>query len=378
MLRQGKGISMRGLAKEADIEYSQLSKIERGVINTTISTVYTLAQALDNYKFNLLKNKQTFISQMKNCEPNVRTIDEGAIDEKSGMNFSEYIAILSGDTTLLEKSKMEKKIAVLESLKVAHHKEVIRSKFHLESMQADKESTLNTIKKLTIDETAYKSQLQFDKEGAKANPVLLNDVSSVDPEVIGKYLIQLSATWKPGHEESDTMKIGSLYGFELFVRRQRETYDDKGMFEYHYKNILFAESKESGIKYLWNQGHINIDNPKIAARYFINAIDRVDALKEKYQKNLQELEQNIPMLQQLVIKPFEKENELAQFKKDVSKLEREISIKIQENQMKQHKVADEINVDLKPASVIKIDTKGTKSLLPKKQVGEGRVKGVRI
>lgn len=46
-LRLGKGISMRGLAKEADIEYSQLSKIERGVINTTISTVYALAQALD-------------------------------------------------------------------------------------------------------------------------------------------------------------------------------------------------------------------------------------------------------------------------------------------------------------------------------------------
>ena len=46
-LRTEKGISMRGLAKEADIEYSQLSKIERGVINTTISTVYALAQALD-------------------------------------------------------------------------------------------------------------------------------------------------------------------------------------------------------------------------------------------------------------------------------------------------------------------------------------------
>ena len=63
---------------------------------------------------------------MKNCELNVRTIDEGAIDEKSGMNFSEYIAILSGDTTFLEKSKMEKKIAVLESLRNAHHKEVIQ------------------------------------------------------------------------------------------------------------------------------------------------------------------------------------------------------------------------------------------------------------
>lgn len=46
-LRQTKGISMRKLALQADMEYSQLSKIERGVINTTISTVYSLSEALD-------------------------------------------------------------------------------------------------------------------------------------------------------------------------------------------------------------------------------------------------------------------------------------------------------------------------------------------
>jgi hypothetical protein len=53
---------------------------------------------------------------------------------------------------------MEKKIAVLESLKVAHYKEMIRSKFQLESIQAEKESTLNTINKLTIDQISYRSQ----------------------------------------------------------------------------------------------------------------------------------------------------------------------------------------------------------------------------
>ena len=46
-LRSQKGISMRKLALQADMEYSQLSKIERGVINTTISTVYALSLALD-------------------------------------------------------------------------------------------------------------------------------------------------------------------------------------------------------------------------------------------------------------------------------------------------------------------------------------------
>lgn len=77
--------------------------------NKVKNFIYATEQSLDNYKFNLLKNKQTFISQMKNCELNVRTIDEGAMDEQSGMNFSEYIAVLSGDTSLLEKSKLEKK-----------------------------------------------------------------------------------------------------------------------------------------------------------------------------------------------------------------------------------------------------------------------------
>ena len=48
---------MRQFAVEADIEYSQLSKIDRGVINTTISTVLVLAKALDVEVSELFKFK---------------------------------------------------------------------------------------------------------------------------------------------------------------------------------------------------------------------------------------------------------------------------------------------------------------------------------
>jgi N12 class adenine-specific DNA methylase len=342
--------------------------------NKVKNYIYAVEQSLDNYKFNLLKNKQTFISQMKNCELNVRTLDEGSIDEKSGMNFSEYIAILSGDTTLLEKSKMEKKIAVLESLKNAHHREAVRARFELENLQSDKEKTIQTLDKLILDESVYKSQLQLDKDGTKLNPIQLESFNSADAETIGTYLIRQSFNWKPTLGEDGVQKIGSLYDFDLYIRRQKETYEEKALFEYRYQNIFYAEGKESGIKYSWNQGHINIDNPKIAARYFLNAIDRVESLKEKYQKNLQELDQNIPMLQQLVAKPFEKENELAQLKQDVSKLEREISIKIQENQMKQHNGVDENIIAIKETPVVKME----KSLLPKKDIENRKAKGMRI
>lgn len=323
--------------------------------NRVRNFIYAVEQSLDNYKFNLLKNKQTFISQMKNCELNVRSIDEGSIDEKSGMNFSEYIAILSGDTTLLEKSKLEKKIAVLESLRNAHHKEIIRSRFKLDELQSEKESTLQTLGKLKVDEATYGANLRYDKDGTKENPIRLHGFSSSDAEAIGHYLIGLSQNWKPEPGAENEQVIGTLYGFDLYIRQQRETYEDKGMFEYYLKNVFYTQSRETGLKYFWNGGHLNADNPKLAARYFLNAIDRVEATREKYQKTLQELEANIPILHQIAHKPFDKESELTHLKTEVTRLEREITIKIQKNQLAETNGQNGKTVD-----------KTEKSLLPKK------------
>lgn len=46
-LRLERKFGMREFADIVDMEYSHLSKIERGVTNTTISTVYALSQALN-------------------------------------------------------------------------------------------------------------------------------------------------------------------------------------------------------------------------------------------------------------------------------------------------------------------------------------------
>ena len=46
-LREERDYSMRYLADLADVNYTQISKIETGKINTTISTAYALAKALD-------------------------------------------------------------------------------------------------------------------------------------------------------------------------------------------------------------------------------------------------------------------------------------------------------------------------------------------
>ena len=66
-----------------------------------------------------------------------RTIDEGAMDEKSGMNFSEYMALLSGNTDLLDKAKLEKRIASLEGERKSFNKGKRDSEFKLESKTSE-------------------------------------------------------------------------------------------------------------------------------------------------------------------------------------------------------------------------------------------------
>lgn len=49
------GLSQENLANDADIPLSQVGRIERGEINTTISTVYALATALNTNAAEMFK-----------------------------------------------------------------------------------------------------------------------------------------------------------------------------------------------------------------------------------------------------------------------------------------------------------------------------------
>jgi len=293
--------------------------------------IYAVEKSLDNYKFNLLRNKQIFISQMKNNELSVRTLDEGAMDEQSGMNFSEYIAILSGDTSLLEKAKLDKKIAVLESARSAHFKEVSRSRITLEKLELEHEGLDHTLTLMAKDEEAYKKALQFDDEGAKKNLLKLDKFQSADPAEIGQYFIDLYQNWRPESQREPAMKIGSLHGFDLYVRHKLT---DIGEFttKLEYISSLYAESPETGIKYMLNNGAPNIDNPKYSARYFISAIDRVVALTEKYRRNMLELEERMPALREYSQRTFDQETELLTLKIELQQLEEVINKSIAERE----------------------------------------------
>ena len=47
LTRLAKGFTQEQLANELGVEISQISRIERGVINTSVTTLYTISKVLD-------------------------------------------------------------------------------------------------------------------------------------------------------------------------------------------------------------------------------------------------------------------------------------------------------------------------------------------
>ncbi|OJW14304.1 MAG: hypothetical protein BGO48_09245 [Mucilaginibacter sp. 44-25] len=311
--------------------------------NKVRNFIYAVEQSLDNYKFNLLKNKQIFISQMKNNELSVRTLDEGAMDEQSGMSFSEYIAILSGDTSLLEKTRLEKKVAELEGYKGAHFKEVARSRYLLEDLEKKSRETQSTLELVRKDEVNYKKVLKLDEDGTKQNPLKLKDTELADTVAIGNHLISLYKNWSPADYSQPDLHLGELYGFELYIRRKLQTIEDGFTSRITHVTSLYAESRSTGIKYMQNGGAPNIDNPKHAARYFLDAINRVVGMAERYEKELDGINKQIPEIRELSLRPFDQEYELASLKKEVEKLDLEINQKIAEREKQAQ--ADQMTIE---------------------------------
>ena len=281
--------------------------------------IYAVEKSLDSYKFNLLHNKQLFIEQLKNNRMGSRTIDEGSMDEKSGMNFSEYVAILSGNTDLLEKAKLEKKIAGLESERQAFIRSKSSSRGRLDEVMRTVDGNKELIARFQSDRDLYQSRVQKDKEGNILNPITLKGVEGSDPKRIAAKLAEINekaCTW------GEYFNIGTLYGFNLVVKTESSS---KDLFDLS-QNKFFVMG-ESGMKYSYNNGKIATD-PQLASMNFLNALEKIPGLIEKYEAETEKIAKDIPVLQEVVNGSWKKEEQLKELKTELAALDRKIQLSL--------------------------------------------------
>ena len=280
--------------------------------------IYAVEKSLDSYKFNLLHCKQTFISQLKSGALGARTIDEGAMDEKSGMNFSEYMAILSGNTDLLDKAKLEKKIASLEGERKSFHKGKRDSELKLESKTSALKNNQAVIAGMTEDWEKFTAAIQTDKEGNRLNPIKIDGLDTTDEKAIGKRLQEIAKNATTGGQPK---RIGELYGFPVKVVSERTLSD----------GLEFTDNRffvEGNYKYTYNNGHLAMADTHAAAVNFLNALEKIPSVIEQYKAKNETLEREIPQLQEIAGKTWKKEDELKQLKSELAALDRKIQLEL--------------------------------------------------
>ena len=286
--------------------------------NNVDVVIYAVEKSLDGYKFNLLHCKQTFISQLKSGAMGARTIDEGGMDEKSGMNFSEYMAILSGNTDLLDKAKLEKKIASLEGERKSFNKGKRESENKLESKTGELRNNTAYIEAITEDWNKLLAVTKTDKDGNRLNLITLDGVASTDEKVIGTKLQEIARNATTGGQY---LPVGEIYGFPVKV--VSETMMENG--------LPFTDNRfvvEGNYKYKFNNGHVAMADTHAAATNPLNALEKIPSLIEQYKVKNEALEKDIPQLQEIAGKVWKKEDELKALKSEIAALDRKIQLEL--------------------------------------------------
>ena len=285
--------------------------------------IYAVKRTLDSYKFNLLQNKQLFITQLKTNQLGTRVIDEGAMDEENGMNFAEYVAILSGNDDLLQKAKLEKKIMALESERKTYMQARRDTEWRLENAREKLGKNEVIINGMTEDYERYQSQVKQGEDGTPLPGLVMNNVSEFTTD--GAYNIEEmgAALQDAGRTVGNKdRQMGTVYGFPLMVDTIY-MYDEKLRKEVYAGNKFYVKGN---YLYEHNNGKLAMskDNRLGAVRYGVNALEKIPGVIAQYQERNEKLRADIAEYERIAGKPWGKEDELKGLKKEMEALDAKI------------------------------------------------------
>jgi N12 class adenine-specific DNA methylase len=312
--------------------------------------VYGIKRSLDPYKFNVQKNKQLFIDQLKRGKTGSRIIDEGVFDEETGMNLAEYTAILSGDTTLLEKAKNDRKISTLESERKVFYQDASRLENELKSAEKDVKKYSGYIEAFEQDQVALAtilSGLEKDDKGNVKPLIAFKDGQITDdPKLIAEKMHHFDKNAKT--EKGENIKVGEFGLFDILVRTEviLAEKNKKGFWDtikenlWSVRGIATADTMSQPFTYTYNNGRLAQD-PKTCAMFTINALMKISSLIETHQKKLEDSQNKVKRLtKQTSGGTWKKEKELKSLREERNKLE--IKIQKELNKKKEEKIEDGI------------------------------------
>lgn len=218
----------------------------------------------------------------------------------------------------MEKAKLEKRIAALESERKAHGKGKADSEYKLRSLNDDIGKNEITMRKMQSDLDKYQASVKRDDEGNPLPGLTLDGCRFTDIQNMG---IHLQGLAQRTNTHGEYVRVGEVYGFPISIISEKTVTD--GIEAVQNRFVVEGE-----YKYKYNNGFIAMSDTKTACMNFVNALERLPEIIRQYEERTEKMRKDVPLLEAIIAKPWGKEDELKALKSELAVLDRKITAEL--------------------------------------------------
>lgn len=302
--------------KPSDLEQREGRIIRQGNHNKKVQIFrYVTESTFDSYMWQLIENKQKFISQIMTSKAPVRSCED--VDE-AALSYAEVKALATGNPAVKEKMALDVDVAKLKLLKANH----MNNQYRMEDDIA--RNFPQQIAKLTEIIDGYKADIIHYQENK------IPDADHFSMEISGKVF-------------TDKKEAGTALLSVCKEIKSLDTAMDVGNYQGFHMRIQFDSWSKS---FYLSMKHESVSKIQLGADTLGN-ITRINNLLESYPEKLAEAEQRLETVQEQlqnakeeVGKPFPKEAELNQMMERLSELNALLNMDEREDTGKETKNVD--------------------------------------
>ena len=274
--------------KPSDLEQQEGRILRQGNQNDKVKIFrYVTENTFDSYMWQILENKQKFISQIMTSKSPVRACED--VDD-TALSYAEIKALATGNEYIKEKMDLDVQVSKLKLLKANHTSQIYR----LES---------DIAKRYPVQITALKEKIagmRVDADVVKGIDLQDNDHFAMtvggklytDKKEAGVALISAASSLR---SVKSAGQIGEYHGFALFS-------------EYNFLSNTYTMTIKGKCSYKIEFGKDTLGN----IQRIHNALSAIEKKLADTEQNLETVQQQLKTAQEEVRKPFPKEAELSE------------------------------------------------------------------
>ena len=282
--------------KPSDLEQQEGRILRQGNLNETVKIFrYVTENTFDAYMWQILENKQKFISQIMTSKSPVRACED--VDD-TALSYAEIKALATGNPYIKEKMDLDVQVSKLKLLKANHTSQIYRLESDIAKNYPVQISALKErIAGMQSDVSVIKNVDLQDNDSFSMN---IGNVAYTDKKEAGEAMIAACAGLKA---VTTGGKVGEYHRFTLSA-----SYN------------LFANSFELTIKGKCSYKIEIGKDPLGNIQRIHNALSSIDKKLAESEQKLETVQQQLATAQEEVKKPFPKETELNEKMERLSEL----------------------------------------------------------